>query len=109
MRSLALPISLLEAFGMWIRRTPVGPMRRAWTQVERAGLPVTLNELEAHSLACGNVERVVEAMLAARAGGLQDDFRLLSAVDLAGKDPLMAVRHKYDLRAIGLVNSPGHG
>ena len=104
MRSLALPISLLEAFGMWIRRTP-GPMRRAWAQVERAGLPVTLNELEAHSLACGNVERVVEAMLAARAGGLQDDFPLLTAVDLAGKDPLMAVRHKYDLRAIGLADA----
>jgi uncharacterized protein YqfA (UPF0365 family) len=80
-------------------------MRRAWARVERAGLPVTLNQLEAHSLAGGNVERVVEAMLAARASGLRDDFPLLSAVDLVGKDPMAAVTHRYDLRAIGLADA----
>jgi len=105
MGRVALPISLIEALGMWIRRTPVRPMRRAWARVEHAGLPVTLNQLEVHSLAGGNVERVVEAMLAARASGLRDDFPLLSAVDLVGKDPMAAVTHKYDLRAIGLADA----
>jgi uncharacterized protein YqfA (UPF0365 family) len=99
-----VPVSVFEAFGMWFRRTPLGPMRRAWANAEAAGLPVTLIELEAHLMAGGSPERIVEAMIAAQQHGLPDNFKLLQAVELSGKDPLAAVAARYDLRALGLAD-----
>ena len=50
---------------MRLRRVPparvIGPMIKAI----KAGLRLTINELEAHYLAGGNVERVVNALIAA--------------------------------------------
>jgi uncharacterized protein YqfA (UPF0365 family) len=45
-----------------------------------------LTELEAHLLAGGNIERVLQAALEARRRGLPDNLRALTAADLAGED-----------------------
>jgi hypothetical protein len=71
---------------MRLRQVPVGKMRTALTLAEEEKIPVTLDQLEAHHCAGGNVEKVLQAVLKARGRGLPDNVMRLFAVDLAGED-----------------------
>ena len=54
---------------------------------------VTTQRLEAHYLAGGNVPLVMRAMIAARKAGITSlDFKLATAIDLAGRNVLEAVQ-----------------
>ena len=55
-----------------------------------AGL--TTRALEAHYLAGGNVPNVVRALIAAHRAGIDMDWQVAQAIDLAGRDVLEAVR-----------------
>jgi uncharacterized protein YqfA (UPF0365 family) len=58
----------------------------------QAGVKVSTQELEAHFLARGNVPKVATAVIAAHKGGMDLPWRTASAIDLAGRDVLEAVR-----------------
>jgi uncharacterized protein YqfA (UPF0365 family) len=58
----------------------------------KGGLELSLTSLESHYLAGGNVGRVVTALIAAQRAGIPLDFKRATAIDLAGRDVLEAVR-----------------
>ncbi len=85
-RSNSMPISLMRRLGMMLRKVPVGTMRQALATVEEHDLPITLDQLEAHYLAGGDVERVVQAAVKAQERVGQVEVMRLLAADLAGED-----------------------
>ncbi|MFN3180169.1 MAG: flotillin-like protein FloA, partial [Thermus sp.] len=58
------------------------------------------DRLEAHYLAGGNVDRVVDALIAADKAGIKLTFDRAAAIDLAGRDVLEAVRVSVNPKVI---------
>lgn len=85
-------VGLTTLIAMRLRRVPPHTIVTARISAAKAGLQITLNELEAHFLAGGNVVRVVNAMISADKANIPLDFKRASAIDLAGRDVLEAVQ-----------------
>lgn len=85
-------IGLLTLIGMKLRR--VRPVRIVLPLIRatKAGLKLNVNQLESHLLAGGNVDCVVDALIAAHRAELQLCFERAAAIDLAGRDVLDAVK-----------------
>ena len=66
----------------------------------KAGLSLKANELEAHYLARGNVTKVVMALISANKANIPLDFKMASAIDLAGRDVLEAVQMSVNPKVI---------
>jgi uncharacterized protein YqfA (UPF0365 family) len=66
----------------------------------KAGLQVHTNDLEAHYLAHGHVERVVHALIAANKANISLNFARAAAIDLAGRDVLDAVQTSVNPKVI---------
>jgi len=69
----------------------------------KAGLNLKANELEAHYLAKGNVNKVVMALISANKANIQLDFKMATAIDLAGRDVLEAVQMSVNPK---VINTP---
>ena len=69
----------------------------------KAGLSRKANELEAHYLAKGNVPNVVMALISANKANINLDFKMASAIDLAGRDVLEAVQMSVNPK---VINTP---
>ena len=78
--------------GMKFRR--VIPARIVIPQIKavKAGLQLSIDDLEGHYLAGGNVDRVVNALIAAQRANIALEFKKATAIDLAGRDVLEAVQ-----------------
>ena len=76
-----------------------GPDRFAQIKAVKAGLDVTVNKLEAHYLAGGNVDRVVNALIAAHRADIGLTFERAAAIDLAGRNVLEAVQMSVNRRS----------
>ncbi|GHT44871.1 UPF0365 protein [Planctomycetales bacterium] len=89
-------VGILDLVGMWFRKVNPEVIIRGKIMVVQAGLDdriITTKALEAHYLAGGNVLVVVKAMIAASKAKLTDlDYRLATAIDLAGRNILEAVQ-----------------
>jgi uncharacterized protein YqfA (UPF0365 family) len=66
----------------------------------KAGLQISIDMLEAHFLAGGNVERVVIALISAQKAGIALNFERAAAIDLAGRDVLEAVKMSVNPKVI---------
>lgn len=66
----------------------------------KAGLHLKANELEAHYLAKGNVQRVVMALISANKANISLDFKMAAAIDLAGRDVFQAVQMSVNPKVI---------
>lgn len=66
----------------------------------KAGLKLKANELEAHYLAKGNVQRVVMALISANKANITLDFKMAAAIDLAGRDVFQAVQMSVNPKVI---------
>jgi len=90
-------IGLLDLIGMSFRRVRPDIIVRSKIMAVQAGLGeetgLTSKALEAHYLAGGNVPLVIRAIIAAnKAKNIPLDFRLATAIDLAGRNVLEAVQ-----------------
>src|SRR5687768_7237826 len=85
-------VGLLTLIGMRLRRVPPGTVVNARISAAKAGLHLTINDLEAHYLAGGNVVRVVNALISADKANIEMPFKRAAAIDLAGRDVLEAVK-----------------
>jgi uncharacterized protein YqfA (UPF0365 family) len=89
-------ISILDLIGMTFRRVNPTVIVRSKIMAVQAGLDdsmISCKALEAHYLAGGNVPMVVRAMVAATKARIVDlDYKLATAVDLAGRNVLEAVQ-----------------
>src|ERR671915_721565 len=85
-------VGLLTLIGMRLRRVPPGTVVNARISAVKAGLQLSINDLEAHYLAGGNVVRVVNALISADKANIEMPFKRAAAIDLAGRDVLEAVK-----------------
>jgi uncharacterized protein YqfA (UPF0365 family) len=85
-------VGLLTLVGMRFRRVPPGTVVIARISAVKAGLDLSINDLEAHYLAGGNVVRVVNALISADKANIDMPFKRAAAIDLAGRDVLEAVK-----------------
>ena len=85
-------IGIIQLIGMRLRR--VAPARIVFPMIKatKAGINVKVNQLEAHYLAGGNVDNVINAMIAAERAEIAMTFEKASAIDLAGRDVFEAVK-----------------
>ena len=100
-RVSGVKVSLLQLVLMRIRQVPPGVIVRALIEAHKAGLhDVTRDDLEAHYLACGNVERVVHALVSAAKANIDLGFKMATAIDLAGRDVFQAVQMSVNPKVI---------
>jgi len=70
---------------MRIRNVPPYIIVPGMIEAHKAGLQnITRDELEAHYLAGGHVERVVHALVSASKANIELPFQMATAIDLAG-------------------------
>lgn len=84
-------VSIFNLVGMKLRRVPPGKIIFPLTKAVKAGLNLKVNQLEAHYMAGGSVDSVVNSLIAAERAGMNLSFEKASAIDLAGRDVFEAV------------------
>jgi uncharacterized protein YqfA (UPF0365 family) len=85
-------VGLFTLIAMRLRRVPPGTIVTARISAVKAGIELSINDLEAHFLAGGNVKRVVNAMISADKANIPLPFQRAAAIDLAGRNVLEAVQ-----------------
>ncbi|KOP72353.1 hypothetical protein AMS59_15590 [Lysinibacillus sp. FJAT-14745] len=93
-------VSIFTLIGMRLRRVVPSRIVNPLIKAHKAGLPVTINQLESHYLAGGNVDRVVNALIAAHRANIELTFERCAAIDLAGRDVLEAVQMSVNPKVI---------
>ena len=94
-------ISLIQLFLMRIRKVPARIIVQAMIEAHKAGLSeVNRDDLEAHFLAGGNVEKVVHALVSAAKANIDLGFKMATAIDLAGRDVFQAVQMSVNPKVI---------
>jgi uncharacterized protein YqfA (UPF0365 family) len=94
-------ISLLQLILMRWRKVPPNIIVRAMIEAYKAGLQeIKRDELEAHYLAGGHVEKVVHALVSANKANIDLPFQMATAIDLAGRDVLEAVQMSVNPKVI---------
>lgn len=86
--------------GMRLRRVSPRRVINPLIKAHKAGLALTTNQLESHYLAGGNVDRVVDAIIAAQRAEINLVFERGAAIDLAGRDVLEAVQMSVNPKVI---------
>jgi uncharacterized protein YqfA (UPF0365 family) len=94
-------ISLAQLFLMRLRRVSPRTIVEGMIMAHKAGLKnVTRDNLEAHYLAGGSVTNVVRALISASKANIDLPFQMATAIDLAGRDVLEAVRMSVNPKVI---------
>ena len=94
-------IGPLNLVFMSLRKVNPNVIMDARITAVQAGLTeVTADALEAHYLAGGNVRQVVRALIASHRAKIDLNWNTASAIDLAGRDVLDAVRTSVDPKVI---------
>ena len=94
-------ISLVQLFLMRLRKVPARVIVQAMIEAHKAGLSeVNRDDLEAHFLAGGNVEKVVHALVSAAKANIDLGFKMATAIDLAGRDVFQAVQMSVNPKVI---------
>ncbi len=81
-----------DLVGMRLRKVPPVLIVRNMITATKAGLKVDQGKLEAHYLAGGNVTKVINALVSADKANIGLSFERATAIDLAGRDVLEAVK-----------------
>jgi uncharacterized protein YqfA (UPF0365 family) len=94
-------ISLIQLFLMRIRKVPPHAIVRCMIEAHKAGLStIRRDDLEAHYLAGGHIERVVHALVSAAKANIDLSFQMATAIDLAGRDVFEAVQMSVNPKVI---------
>ncbi len=101
-------VGIVNLVAMRLRQVPYGLIVDARITAKKAGIDLTIDDLEAHYLAGGNVVPTVQALIAAQKAGIHLDWQRACAIDLAtkgsGKSVVEAVRTSVDPKVIDCPN-----
>jgi uncharacterized protein YqfA (UPF0365 family) len=100
-------VSIFNLIGMRLRRVTPSRVILPLIKAIKGGITVNVNQLEAHYLAGGNVDRVVDALIAAHRANMNLMFERAAAIDLAGRDVLEAVKMSVSPKVIETPNVSG--
>lgn len=93
-------ISMARLIGMKWRGIKVNQVVDAFISAKKAGLDLSINELESHVLAKGDVTKVVNALISAHSANIVLEPETARAIDLAGRDVLNAVKVSVNPKVI---------
>jgi len=93
-------VGIVTLIAMRIRRVIPSRIVNPLIKATKAGLGLNINQLESHYLAGGNVDRVVNALIAAQRANIDLVFERAAAIDLAGRDVLLAVQMSVNPKVI---------
>ncbi|MEQ8575808.1 MAG: flotillin-like protein FloA [Fulvivirga sp.] len=86
-------VNLFDLVFMRFRKVPPSLVVNAMITATKAGLKdITINQLETHYLAHGNLNAVIKALIVADKANMSLSFKQATAIDLAGRDVLQAVQ-----------------
>ncbi len=97
-------VSMLQLIGMRLRRVPPEQIVNARISAVKAGIDTSIDLIEAHFLAGGNVVLVVNALISADKAGIDLDFQRAAAIDLAGRQVFEAVQMSVNPKVITTPN-----
>ncbi|CQR72103.1 flotillin-like protein FloA [Sporomusa ovata] len=93
-------VGIFTLVGMRLRRVPPSNIVLPLIKANKAGLSVNVNQLEAHYLAGGDVDKVIDALIAAHRAEIPLSFERSAAIDLAGRNVLEAVQMSVNPKVI---------
>lgn len=93
-------IGLFTLVGMRLRKVIPSRIVRPLIKSTKAGIHIDVDGLEAHYLAGGNVNTVVDALIAAQRANIELPFERATAIDLAGRNVLEAVQVSVNPKVI---------
>lgn len=93
-------VGMGNLIGMRLRRVVPAKIINPMIKATKAGLDLDLNELEAHTLAGGNINAVVDALIAAQRANIDLGFKQAAAIDLAGRNVFEAVQVSVNPKVI---------
>lgn len=94
-------ISLIQLFLMRLRNVPPSIIVPSLIEAHKAGLKnITRDNLEAHYMTGGHVQRVVHALVSASKANIDLPFEKATAIDLAGRDVFEAVQTSVNPKVI---------
>ena len=96
-------VSFMQLILMRWRKVPATLIVNEMITGTKAGLKLNANDLEAHYLAKGNVPNVVQALVSAQKANINLDFKMASAIDLAGRNVFEAVQMSVNPK---VINTP---
>ena len=79
------PVSILTLIAMRLRGVPYGMIVDSRIMAVKAGLDLTINQLEEHYLAEGHLIPTIQALIAAEKAGMDLSWKQACAIDLATK------------------------
>ncbi|WP_407644980.1 flotillin-like protein FloA [Clostridium polyendosporum] len=97
-------VSIFNLIGMRLRRVIPSRIVLPLIKSTKAGMNLSVNQLEAHYLAGGNVDKVVDALIAAHRADIDLQFEKAAAIDLAGRDVFEAVKMSVNPKVIETPN-----
>ena len=104
-------VSPFALIAMRLRQVPYGLVVDTRITAKKAGIDITIDDIEAHFLAGGNVVPTVQALIAAQKAGISLNWNRACAIDLAtkgsGKSVVEAVRTSVDPKVIDCPNPEG--
>ncbi|NLY10612.1 MAG: flotillin-like protein FloA [Firmicutes bacterium] len=93
-------VGIFTLVGMRLRRVPPSRIIIPLIKAQKAGLAVSINQLEAHFLAGGQVDRVIDALIASHRADIPMNFEKAAAIDLAGRNVFEAVQMSVNPKVI---------
>ena len=97
-------VGIVTLVAMRLRRVNPAVIVQSRINAVKAGLRIKLDDMEAHFLAGGNVVRVVQALIAADKANIELTWQRATAIDLAGRDILDAVKTSVYPKVIDCPN-----
>lgn len=93
-------VSIMTLVGMRFRRVAPSKIVNPMIKATKAGLKLSIDNLEAHYLAGGDINSVVNALIAAQRANINLEFEQAAAIDLAGRNVLEAVQVSVNPKVI---------
>ncbi|HWG41813.1 MAG TPA: flotillin-like protein FloA [Gemmataceae bacterium] len=93
-------IGIMDMIRMKLCKVDYSMIVRQKIALVQAGVKVSTQEMEAHYLSRGNVQRVAAAVIAAHKAAMDLPWRVAAAIDLAGRDIYEAVKRSVDPKVI---------
>lgn len=93
-------VGLFTLVGMRLRRVNPQDIIRPQIKATKAGLNISINDLEAHHLAGGTINDVIDALIASERADISLTFEKAAAIDLAGRSVFEAVQVSVNPKVI---------
>src|SRR6478609_3766126 len=97
-------ISIFQLIFMRFRKVPPSLIVGSLITATKAGITLSMDDLETHYLAGGNVPHVIKALISADKANIALVFKQAAAIDLSGRDVFEAVQISVNPQVINTPN-----